>query len=69
MAASEEISVKVNWEFDAKDNNVTKFGNFSSPTIIKLVSKYNKGKKPEEKADAEKICVIIVEYLNSKLNS
>jgi hypothetical protein len=33
---------EVNWEFDAKDSGWEKYGNFSSPTIMKLISKYNK---------------------------
>ena len=36
------VHVEANWEFDAKDYNVEKYGNFSTSTIIKLVSKYNK---------------------------
>jgi hypothetical protein len=34
--------IDFNWEFDAKDANWEKFGNFSTPTVMKLVSKYNK---------------------------
>jgi len=34
---------EVHWEFDVKDPGLTqKFGNFSSPTLIKLTSRYNK---------------------------
>jgi hypothetical protein len=34
---------EINWEFDVKDPGLTqKFGNFSSPTLIKLTSRYNK---------------------------
>ena len=33
----------IQWEFDVKDQGLAqKYGNFSSPTIIKMVSKYNK---------------------------
>lgn len=60
----------VNWEFDAKDYSTETYGNFSSPTIMKLVSKYNKSTLSKGKeANAAKVAITIADALNEKLNS
>jgi hypothetical protein len=61
---------EIEWEFDVKDPAVAlKYGNFSSPTVIKLASKFNKAAlaKGEAKADASKIAAILAEELNLRL--
>lgn len=62
---------ELNWEFDAKDSNFKKYGNFSTSTLLKLVSKYQKSKLnvEGEKVDANKIAEIVVEELNNRLKS
>lgn len=61
---------EINWEFDVKDPGLTqKFGNFSSPTLIKLTSRYNKQAQQNgsAKADAAKIADILSQELNLRL--
>ena len=60
--------MEINWEFDAKDAEMEKYGNFSSPNIIKLVSKYNKQTISQGKpANATEVAIIIAKELNRKL--
>lgn len=62
--------VEINWEFDAKDTNWEKYGNFSSPTLLKLVSKYKKAKgNVNVEVDVNKIAEIVVDELNRRLES
>ncbi len=57
---------EVNWEFDMKDQSVSqKMGNISTPTMIKLCSKYNKGAK--DRVDNAKIAETFVKELNKRL--
>ena len=62
---------EVTWEFDIKDQThlTQKYGNFSSPTLIKLISKYNKAASESGgiKTDAAKIGDIITNELNLRL--
>lgn len=53
---------EINWEFDAKDTNWTKYGNFSSHTLLKLISKYKKMKGVEntEEIDGVQVAEIVV---------
>jgi len=51
------------WEFDAKDGNCQKYGNLSTPTLMKLVSKYNKTHK-ENPLVPEKVSALVEEELN-----
>ena len=61
---------EVHWEFDVKDPGLTqKFGNFSSPTLIKLTSRYNKQAQQNAapKGEAAKIAEILCQELNLRL--
>jgi len=42
QSASGRVETEVNWEFEAKDQNTEKYGSFSTYSLIKIVSKYNK---------------------------
>ena len=56
------------WEFDAKDQNWEKYGNFNSPTLMKLISKYNKTIGSDQiQADPNAISEIFVQELNDIL--
>ena len=67
IATGDEISQSINWEFDIKDPKVAqKFGNFSTPTIIKMCSKFNKGRSVD-KADGKKIADLLSEEMNRRL--
>ncbi|CDW81477.1 UNKNOWN [Stylonychia lemnae] len=60
--------IEANWEFDAKDHNCEKYGNFSTSTIIKLVSKYNKSTiSSNNPGNAEKIAETLAVELNKRL--
>lgn len=60
--------MEVNWEFEAKDHNTDKYGNFSTYSLIKLVSKYNKSTiSMHNQADAAKIAEVLSEELNKRL--
>ena len=49
-------ALEINWEFDVKDLAVAaKYGNFSSPTLIKLVSKYNKTLESQSKSEVKAV--------------
>lgn len=63
------MHIEANWEFDSKDHNCEKYGNFSTATIIKLVSKYNKSTiSTKNPANHNKVAEILVQELNKKLN-
>ena len=58
----------MNWQFDAKDYDHEKYGNFSSPTIMKLVSKYNKQKGLDKaQVDGMQVADVIAKALNERL--
>lgn len=62
------IHIEANWEFDSKDHNCEKYGNFSTSTLIKLVSKYNKSTiSINNPANASKVAEAVVEELNKRL--
>lgn len=49
---------------------LAKFGNFNTPIIMKLCSKYNKKIQSERmRADPSAICAKVIEYLNQMLAS
>lgn len=61
---------EINWEFDAKDVNYDKYGNLSTPTIIKLVSKYNKSTiSTGNPANPSQIAEILTAELNRRVES
>eukprot|EP00347_Sterkiella_histriomuscorum_P005014 403358232 len=63
------VMIEANWEFDAKDHNCERYGNFSTHTIIKLVSKYNKSTiSMNNPGNAEEIAQIMADELNKKIH-
>lgn len=54
----------IDWEFDAKDRETHKYGNFGSPTILKLCSKF---KKTGLEIDANKVSEEFAKSLNEYL--
>lgn len=61
--------IEANWEFDAKDYHCEKYGNFSTHTLIKLVSKYNKSTiSTNNPGDAEKIAETMAAELNRRIH-
>ncbi len=57
------------WDFDAKDTQWKKYGNFSTTALLKMVSKYNKKIKGEGDtcAKTEEVAKELVLFLNKKL--
>ncbi len=55
----------MSWDFDSKEHSRDKYGNFSTPIVMKLVSKLNK--KTGLKLDPHIVCCEVVQALNIKL--
>lgn len=61
---------QIEWSFESKDLSeelYQKFGNFNTPIIMKMCSKYNKDK--QEKADPVAIAELVVTNLNQDLEA
>jgi len=56
----------MSWDFDCREFSREKRGNFSSPIVMKLVSKFNK-KQTGLQLNAIEVCNDIVESLNLRL--
>ena len=40
--SKQKVSEEISWDFDSKEHAREKYGNFNTPIMIKLASKYNK---------------------------
>jgi hypothetical protein len=58
-----QVGEPMSWDFDCREFCREKRGNFSSPVVMKLVSKYNK-KQSGAPLNAIDVCNDIVEALN-----